>query len=76
MTSAGDIVLLNQRGRVFHARVTSAPLLGRFSIAPIERDVHARSAHTREILRTYKEQPQAPDPRAAGQLQLVDEATV
>jgi len=46
----GDLVLVNKRGRVFHARVRSVdPLTGNVRVDPLERNVSWREATAREI---------------------------
>ena len=44
-----DLVLVNQRGRTFYARVLGVEQHGRLTIAPLERAVRARSARLDEL---------------------------
>jgi hypothetical protein len=45
----GDLVLVNKRGRVFHARVRSVDPSGLLRVEPIERNISYREARPREI---------------------------
>jgi hypothetical protein len=45
----GDLVLVNKRGRLFHARVRSVTPTGVLHIDPIERNISYREASAREV---------------------------
>jgi hypothetical protein len=45
----GDLVLVNKRGRLFHARVRAVDPSGRLRVEPIERNVSYREASAREV---------------------------
>ena len=45
----GDLVLVNKRGRLFHARVRSVDPTGVLRVDPIERNISYREASAREI---------------------------
>ena len=45
----GDLVLVNKRGRLFHARVRAVDPTGVFRLDPIERNISYREATAREI---------------------------
>jgi hypothetical protein len=45
----GDLVLVNKRGRLFHARVRSVDPSGALRVDPIERNISYREAAAREI---------------------------
>jgi hypothetical protein len=45
----GDLVLVNKRGRLFHARVRAVDPTGVFRVDPIERNISYREATAREI---------------------------
>ena len=45
----GDLVLVNKRGRLFHARVRSVDPTGVLRVDPIERNISYREATAREI---------------------------
>ena len=45
----GDLVLVNKRGRLFHARVRAVVPTGVFRLDPIERNISYREATAREI---------------------------
>jgi hypothetical protein len=46
----GDIVLVNKKGRLFHAKVQGLGATGGFAIVPIERNVSYRQASAREVV--------------------------
>lgn len=48
--SAGDIVLINKRGRLFHARVLGTGINGGLSLEPLDRRVTWRQATAREVI--------------------------
>jgi hypothetical protein len=45
----GDIVLVNKRGRIFHATIHGAPSGGGFEIAPLQRGISYRHCTAAEI---------------------------
>lgn len=45
----GDLVLVNKRGRVFHARVRAVDQAGNLRLEPLERNISYREASAREI---------------------------
>jgi hypothetical protein len=45
----GDIVLVNRRGRIFHATVRGVAIGGGFAVAPIERGITVRHVKAGEI---------------------------
>jgi hypothetical protein len=45
----GDLVLVNKRGRLFHARVRSVDPNGTLRLEPLERNVSYREAAPREV---------------------------
>jgi hypothetical protein len=45
----GDLVLVNKRGRLFHARVRTVEPSGVLRLDPIERHVSYREASAREV---------------------------
>lgn len=45
----GDIVLVNKRGRIFHATVRGVAATGGFDVAPIERGISYRHVKASEI---------------------------
>ena len=45
----GDLVLVNKRGRVFHARVRAVDRTGNLRLEPLERNISYREASAREI---------------------------
>ena len=45
----GDLVLVNKRGRLFHARVRAVDPTGVLRVDPIERNISYREAGAREI---------------------------
>ena len=46
----GDVVLVNKKGRLFHAKVQGLGATGGFAVVPIERNVSYRQASAREIV--------------------------
>jgi hypothetical protein len=46
----GDIVLVNKKGRLFHAKVQGLGATGGFAVVPIERNVTYRQVTAREIV--------------------------
>ena len=59
----GDIVLVNKRGRIFHATVRGAAAGGGFDVAPIERGITYRHVKAAEITAHW---PHAVAPRREG----------
>jgi hypothetical protein len=45
----GDIVLVNKRGRIFHAKIRGAAAGGGFDVAPMERGISYRHCKATEI---------------------------
>ena len=45
----GDIVLVNKRGRIFHAKIRGLAAAGGFDIAPVERGITYRTCKPGEI---------------------------
>jgi hypothetical protein len=45
----GDIVLVNKRGRIFHALIRGAAAGGGFDVAPLERGISHRHCKAAEI---------------------------
>jgi hypothetical protein len=45
----GDVVLVNKRGRIFHAKVRGVAAGGGFDVAPIERGISYRHVKPSEI---------------------------
>jgi hypothetical protein len=45
----GDMVLVNKRGRIFHAKIRGLPAGGGFEIAPVERGITYRTCKAAEI---------------------------
>ncbi len=45
----GDLVLVNKRGRLFHARVRAVDPSGTLRVEPLERNISYREATAREI---------------------------
>ena len=45
----GDIVLVNKRGRIFHAKIRGAAAGGGFDVSPIERGITYRHVKGAEI---------------------------
>ncbi len=63
----GDIVLVNKRGRIFHATVRGVAAGGGFDVAPVERGITYRHVKAVEIsdhwqhARTRREERPPPD---------------
>jgi hypothetical protein len=47
---AGDLVMIDKRGRVFYARVVEIEAKGGVSVAPLDRRISWRHATAREIV--------------------------
>ena len=45
----GDLVLVNKRGRLFHARVRVVEADGRLRVEPLERNISYRECTPREV---------------------------
>ena len=45
----GDLVLVNKRGRLFHARVTQVGATGMLRLEPLERNISYREATAHEV---------------------------
>jgi hypothetical protein len=71
-----DLVLVNQRGLTFYARVLGVEQHGRLTIAPLERTVRARSARPEELRGHWSHQgdprPGAGDARQGSFDHLID----
>ncbi len=46
----GDLVLVNKRGRLFHARVLGTGSAGGLSVEPLDRRITWRQASAREVI--------------------------
>ncbi len=46
----GDLVLVNKRGRLFHARVLGAGTGGALTLEPLDRRISWRQATAREVI--------------------------
>lgn len=46
----GDLVLVSQRGRIFHAKVTGVGAGGALLVEPLDRRVRARSVKAAEVI--------------------------
>ena len=46
----GDLVLVNKRGRLFHARVLGTGMAGGLSVEPLDRRITWRQASAREVI--------------------------
>ncbi|MEA2233477.1 MAG: hypothetical protein QOD83_3293 [Solirubrobacteraceae bacterium] len=67
----GDVVLINKRGRVFHAKVRGVAAGGGFDIAPIERGISYRHVKASEITDHWTHSSTRRDGRPpSGQMQL------
>ncbi len=68
----GDLVFVNQRGRLFYAKVLGAGLAGQLSIEPLDRAVQVRAVRAGEVVehwaRTGSDDPGAP----VGQISLTE----
>ncbi len=66
----GDIVLVNKKGRLFHAKVQGLGATGGFSVVPLERNVSYRQANAREIVDhwAHAQPDRGSDPSAGGQI--------
>jgi hypothetical protein len=68
---SGDIVYVNKRGRLFHAKVVDVDAAGTILVEPIERNVSYRHAQASEISAHWAQnttkrtaRTQAPDAQA------------
>ena len=68
----GDIVLVNKKGRLFHAKVQGLGATGGFAVVPLERNVSYRQANAREIVDhwAHAAPDRGADPVAGGQMAL------
>lgn len=48
--AAGDLVLVNKRGRLFYAKVTSTGRVGGLTVEPLDRRITWRQATAREVI--------------------------
>ncbi|HEX8106051.1 MAG TPA: hypothetical protein VF533_25790 [Solirubrobacteraceae bacterium] len=66
----GDIVLVNKKGRLFHAKVQGLGATGGFAVVPIERNISYRQVAAREIVDhwAHAAPERATDPEAGGQI--------
>lgn len=48
--ASGDLVLVNKRGRLFHARVLGTGVNGGLSLEPLDRRITWRQATAREVI--------------------------
>ncbi len=71
----GDIVLVNRRGRIFHALVRGQAQTGELQLEPLDKRITYRSATAREVVSHWSRQGR-PEPRdgrgSAAQLSLED----
>lgn len=69
----GDVVLVNKRGRVFHAKVHGVAAGGGFDVAPIERGISYRHVKASEITDHWAHSSTRRDGRPpTGQMELGD----
>ena len=54
LIAPGDLVLVNKRGRLFHARVLGTNGGRGFSVVPLERDVRHRHAAAEELTEHWR----------------------
>ena len=68
----GDLVLVNKRGRLFHARVRAVDPGGRLRVEPLERNISYREASAREIADHWRHagKPREDDRQPPEQLDL------
>ena len=68
----GDLVLVNKRGRLFHARVRLVEPDGRLRVEPLERNVSYRECTPREVADHWRHagRPRDEAKPAPGQLDL------
>ena len=68
----GDLVLVNKRGRIFHARVRSVDPTGLLRLEPLERNISYREASAREVADHWRHagRPRDPDRPPPEQLDL------
>jgi hypothetical protein len=64
----GDVVLVNQAGRVFYAKVSGLEYAELLAVAPLDRRVKARSAKA-DVVEHWAHTPAEPD-RGASRAQL------
>jgi hypothetical protein len=69
LIAPGDIVLVNKRGQLFHARVLGTHAGSGYSIAPLDRDVRHRHAAADELTEHWRRATRD-TPRSAQQLVL------
>ena len=63
LIAPGDLVLVNKRGRLFHARVLGTHVGGGYSIAPLDRDVRHRHVAADELTEHWRRATrERPDP--------------
>ncbi len=68
----GDLVFVNQRGRLFYAKVLGAGAGGELAVEPLERGVRARTARLAEVVDHWA-RSSGEDPGAAvGQISLAE----
>ena len=66
----GDILFVNQRGRIFYAKVTGAGASGSMTVEPLDPTIRARSVHAAEVVDHWaRSQSGEPGP-AVGQISL------
>jgi hypothetical protein len=69
----GDIVLVNKRGRLFHALVKGTATGGELTIEPLDKRVSYRHATPREVADHWQHRERRePGQPADGQLALLD----
>ncbi len=68
----GDMVLVNKRGRIFHARVRKVEEDGRLRVEPVERNISYRECTAREVVDHWRHagRPRETDKPGPDQLDL------
>lgn len=68
----GDMVLVNKRGRLFHARVRVVEHDGRLRVEPLERNISYRECTAREVVDHWRHagRPREQDKPGPDQLDL------
>jgi hypothetical protein len=66
----GDLIFVNQRGRLFYAKVLGAGTGGAMTVEPLDRAVRARSARPEEVVDHWARSHAGDRGPAVGQITL------
>jgi hypothetical protein len=66
----GDIVFVNQRGRIFYAKVMGAGASGAMTVEPLDKTIRARTVRADEVVDHWSRSRSGDPGPAVGQISL------